>query len=80
MFRTGKLTKDDDPHENKYNSYSIGSDGSMGKNVIFSLADMGLSVHIDNEEKDIWLLGKGTTQRLDETTLSAEAQYSNKFV
>ena len=34
---------------------------------------MGSSVHIDNKEKDIWVLGKGTTQGLDETTLSAEA-------
>ena len=80
MFGTVKLTKNDDPNESKYSSYGIGSDSSMGKNVIISWADMGSSVHIDNKGKDIWLLGKGTTQGLDGTTLSAEAQYSNKFV
>ena len=80
MFGTVKLTKNDDPNENKYSSYGIGSDGSMGKNVIISWTDMGSSAHIDNKEKDIWLLGKGTTQGLDETTLSAEPQYSYTFV
>ena len=78
MFGTVKLTKNDDPNKNKYSSYGIGFDGSMGKNVIISWADMDSSVHIDNKEKDIWLVGKGTTERLDETTLSAETQY--KFV
>ena len=37
---------------------------------------MSSSVHLDNKGKDILILGKGPTQGLDETTLTAEAQYS----
>ena len=33
---------------------------------------MSSSVHIDNETKDILVLGKGPTQGLDGTTLIAE--------
>ena len=54
-------------------------DGSVGKNVIVFRVDMSSSMHIDNEKKDILILGKGPTQRLDDTTLIAEAQYSIDF-
>ena len=37
---------------------------------------MSSSVHIDNKNKVILILGKGATQGLDDTTLIAEAQYS----
>ena len=37
---------------------------------------MSSSVHLDNKGKDILILGKGPTRGLDETTLTAEAQYS----
>ena len=37
---------------------------------------MGSSVHVDNKKKDILILGKSTTQGLDDTTLTSEAQYS----
>ena len=40
---------------------------------------MRSSVHIDNKPKDILILGKGTTQRLNKTTLTAETQYSINF-
>ena len=40
---------------------------------------MSSSVHIDNKKKDNLILGKGPTQGLDDTTLSAEAQYSISF-
>ena len=39
---------------------------------------MSSSVHIDNKEKDILILGKGPTQRLNHT-LAAETQYSINF-
>ena len=35
-------------------------------------ADMSSSVHIDNKNKDISVLGEGPTQRLDETILITE--------
>ena len=33
---------------------------------------MSSSVHIDNKKKDILILGEGSTQRLDGTTLTVE--------
>ena len=45
----------------------------MGKNVIIFGADLSLSVHIDNKKKDTLILGKGQTEELDDTMLSAEA-------
>ena len=51
----------------------------MGKNVIIYGADMSSSVHIDNKNKDIFILGEGLTQGLDGTTLTAEAIYPINF-
>lgn len=34
---------------------------------------MSSSVHVDDREKDVLILGKGATQGLDSTTLNAEA-------
>ena len=51
----------------------------MRKNVIIFGADMTSSVHIDNKEKDILILGKGQAQRLDNMTLIAEAKYPINF-
>ena len=38
---------------------------------------MSSSVHIDNKKKDILTLGFCPKQGLDDTTLTAEAQYFN---
>ena len=40
---------------------------------------MSSSVQIDNEKKDILILGIGPTQGLDDTTLTAEAKYWVNF-
>ena len=40
---------------------------------------MASSVHIDNKEKDILILGERPTQGLDDTTLTAESKYSINF-
>ena len=53
-------------------------DGSYWKNIIFG-ADMSSSVHVYNKEKDIFILGERPTQRLDDTTLTAEAKYPINF-
>ena len=37
---------------------------------------MSSSVHVDNNKKDILILGEVTTQRLDGTTLTAEKMHS----
>ena len=40
---------------------------------------MSSSVHIDNKNKDVVILGEGPTQGLDDTTSITEAKYPNKF-
>ena len=49
----------------------------MEKNIITFGADMSSSVHIDNKNKDILILGEGPTQGSHDTTLTAEAKYSS---
>ena len=51
----------------------------MGKNVIIFGVDMSSSVQIDNEKKDIFILGKRATEELGDTALTAEDQYSINF-
>ena len=83
-----KLTKNADPDKFNNSGYSIGfdsrseflfTDGSMGKYVIVFGADMSSSVHVDNKNKDILILGEGPTQGLDDATLTAEAKYWINF-
>ena len=38
--------------------------------------DLSLSVHIDNNKKNILILGKRPTNVLDDITLTAEKEYS----
>ena len=40
---------------------------------------MNSSLHIDNKLKDILILGKGLTDGLDDTLLTAEKEYSMNF-
>ena len=40
---------------------------------------MSFPVHIDNKGKDTLILGKGSTQGLDEHSLTAEKMYSINF-
>ena len=57
-------------------SNSIGNE--VGRNVIIFGIDMSSSLHTDNKEKYILILGKGPTQGL-EHTLTAEKLYSINF-
>ena len=45
----------------------------------FFLVDMSSSLHADKESKDTLILGKERTQGLDNTTLTAETEYSINF-
>ena len=83
LFGSLKLTKNADPDRYIYSGYGIGfnsrsefslPDGSVGKIVIIFRADMSSSVHVDNKNKDILILGNGTTQGLDDTTLTAKVK------
>ena len=54
-------------------------DGSIGENVIIFGVDMTSSVHINNNKKDILVLCIVPTQRLDNTTSTAEGKCLIKF-
>ena len=88
LFRSVKLATNANPDKYMYSGYGILCDlhsefsltgGSIGKNVIVFRADMSSSVHIDNKGKDTLILGKGPTQGLVDTMLTAEAHYSINF-
>ena len=88
LFGAVKLSTNTDPDKHVYTGYGIVfnlrsefslSNSSIGKNVIIFAVDMSSSVHIDNKIKDILILGKDPTQGLDDTVLTAEAQYSINF-
>ena len=51
----------------------------LGKYVIIFGVDNSSSVYIDSKKKDILVLGKGPTQGLDDTMITAEAEYSINF-
>ena len=51
----------------------------MDKNINIFGANMRLSVHIDNKNKSILVLGEGPTQWFNDTTLTPEAKYSINF-
>ena len=87
LFGAVRLTKNADIDKYGYPGYGIGFDrrgsflfpgGRSGINVIIFGVDMSSSVHVDNNKKDILILGKGPTQGL-EHTLTAEKMYSINF-
>ena len=41
--------------------------------------DSSSSIHVDNKKKDILILGKSPTDRLDDTAITAKAEYSIYF-
>ena len=83
LFGAVKLTKNADPDKYGYSDYGIGFEagsnfsinGECGKNVAICCVDNKLSVYIDNIEKDNLVLGKGSRDGLDYTTIITEAKY-----
>ena len=57
-------------------SYSSG----YGRNVIIFGVNLSSSAHVDNKKKNIVILDKGPTQGLDDTTLTAEKEYTVNFM
>ena len=87
LFNAVTLTKNADIEKYKYSGYGTGFDrkssfsftgGGFGQNILIFGADVSSSIHIDNNKKDILLLGRGRTQGL-ESTLTAEKMYSINF-
>ena len=81
------LTKNLDIDKYGYYGYGIGFDrrptfsfpgGGFGQNLLIFRVNMSSSAHIDNNKKDILVLGKGPTQEL-EHTLTAEKMYLINF-
>ena len=62
-----------------FRSEFLFTDGSFGKNIIIFGADMSSSVHVDDKEKDVLILGEGPRHGLDDTTSTAEAKYPVNF-
>ena len=88
LFGAVMLTKNADADKYGYSGYGIGFDArsefswsgsSRGKNAVIFGADISSSVHVDNTNKDILVLGKGPTDRLDDSTITAEAKYPINF-
>ena len=75
LFGAVSLTKSPDIDKYKYSGYGIGffsyPSGRTSRNVIIFGVDMSLSTTIDNNKKDILILGKSPTQGL-QYTLSTE--------
>ena len=80
MFRAVTLTTNVDIDAYKYSGYGFGFDrkgefsfgNGFGRNAIIFTVDMSSSVHIDNKNKDILILGESPAQVLDGTTLTTE--------
>ena len=51
----------------------------FGRKCIIFEVDVSSSVHVDNNKKDILIIGEGLTQGLDGTTLTAGKMYSISF-
>ena len=76
LFGAVTLTKNTGVDKYGYSGYGIGFNrrcsfsfpgGGFGQNIITFGVDMSSSPHIDNKKKDILILGKGPTQRLEHT-------------
>ena len=88
LIGVGKLAKDADSNRQLCSAYGIGfdtciefslPDGSVGKSVINFGDEMSSSRHIDKKGKYMFILGKGPTQGLNNTTLTPKIQYSINF-
>ena len=87
LFGAVSLTKYVDIDQYKYSGYDIGFDrkgefsfgNGLGRNCIIFGVNMSSSVHVDNKKKHVLILGKGPTQGLCSTKLTAEKLYSINF-
>ena len=87
MLGLVKLVKNVDIDKYKCSGYGIGFDrngtvsvgNGFGKNAIMFAVEISSSVDVDNKKKYILITGESPTQRLDNTTLTAEKTYSINF-
>ena len=71
-----------------YSGYGLGFDstgqfshpqGGMARNIIIFGVDLSNSVHATNKTQNILILGRGLTQKLNNTAIYAEKMYSPNF-
>ena len=88
MFGNVKIIKNANPNKYSYSGYGIGFDHlsffpipnfDLGENAIIFGIDMSSSAHVNKKNKDILILDKGQSQGLNNTTLTAEADYYKNF-
>ena len=60
-------------------AFTLSLSSGFVTNVIIFGAYKNSSVHIENKKNDILILGKGPTQRLDNTILTVEKTIQNNF-
>lgn len=65
-----KLTQNADLDKYGYSVYGIGFNGRQSINFVIFGADITSSVHIDDQKKNILVLGEGLRQGLDDTALT----------
>ena len=89
LFGAVKLTKNLDPDKYSYSEYRISFDvrgtfslplpiAGFGKNIVIFGVDISSFVHVDNK-KDILILAKGSAQGLENSTYTADTEYSVNF-
>ena len=88
LFGAVTLTKDADVNKYHYSGYGIGFDrkgrfsfpsSGFSQNGTILGTDMSSSVHVDNKERDVLILGSGPTQGVGEHSLTSEKMYSITF-
>ena len=88
LFGAMEITKNANISKYKYKGYGICfdkggsfSEGSInnGRNVLLFGVHESSLLHSNNKTNNIYVMGKGPVQRIDDTTLSAEKVYSQNF-
>ena len=87
LFGAVKLTINADEDKYSYSEYGIGSDccllfslqNDLGRNVVVFGVDNSWFALIDNKEKHILVCGVDPTQRLNDTSITAETKYFINF-
>ena len=66
-------------HMVRWSTFLLSDGSGLCENAIMFGVDNCPSVHVDNRKKGISVLMKGPTDRLDDTSIKAEAGYSINF-
>ena len=95
LFGAMKITKNADSSKNNYTGYGLCFDEgdefghtvkqgnfnrtTNARNVIIFVVDTSSSIHATNRANNIYFMGKGLTQGINDTTIYAEKLFHNNF-